>query len=380
MVGSVVYHVRWHGACSLMFIPLRDFGTYGVITDRQDESLPVGAWTDARNMRFSDGEVEKMLEPIVEESTATIIGTPMWMEQWTSGVTTFTAVATATSIWLLEATSDTQSERREVGVGYQGGPWSSFEWGDTVIFHEPESPPQMYDYTTGRFVDLPEWGMISTANQISLRNEPVPELDTDADEEAYYEALKPARDTNLRCKVLRPYKNFLVAVGVTEQGNYSPNGVWWSNTTPLATYKEGGPPNWDYEDPGSLSGKTEIGLGEGPLVAAEILNENLICYTTSSASALTFTGGALVMSVRRLFQKGAAAQHCVAEFQNQHLVVSRETIYTHDGSTVSQLGKGVIEEAFYKRLGPGDYERIQVIKNPIRKEVSIVFDADGELV
>ncbi|MGB2336183.1 MAG: hypothetical protein ACPH5V_02645, partial [Alcanivorax sp.] len=51
-----------------MFIPMRNFGKFGVVTniDNDEDSLPVGTWGDALNMRFSGIELEKMLEPTKE--------------------------------------------------------------------------------------------------------------------------------------------------------------------------------------------------------------------------------------------------------------------------------------------------------------------------
>ena len=355
-----------------MFIPLRDFGKYGVIHDTMDDALPVGVWSDARNVRFSGLEIEKMLEPEIERSLDSITELPRWFEQWSSSSSTYVAVATDTSLYILESDGSGPSTWRVAGTGYQAGKWQSFEWGDTVIFNNGRDIPQIYDYGTGTFVDLPYWGIISTG------------------EEAADPTLAPTRDTNLRAEVLVPYKSFLVALNVTENGKKKPNTVWWSGASDLATFSTeiNGPPDWDYEDPGSLSGKSEVGLGEGGITAAVVLNENLIIYTDTSATAMTFTGGSLVMGFRRLFGKGAAGIHCVAEFDNAHFVVSRDQIYLHDGSTVRQIAQDRVEDEFFKRVGAGGrfgdanalFNDFQVIQNPDRKEIYVIFDANGELL
>lgn len=355
-----------------MFIPLRNFGKYGVIHDTMDDALPVGVWSNARNVRFSGLEMEKMYEPTIEQALTGITGTARWMEQWSSPTVTYVAVATDDSIWILESDGELSSSWRQAGSGYSKGKWQSFEWGDTVIFNNGKNPPQIYDNATGAFVDLPNWGIISTA------------------EEAADPLLEPTRDTAARCDILVPYKNFLVACGVTESGKKKGNTVWWSDATSLATYSTEiyGPPLWDYEDPGTLSGKNEVGLGEGEITAAAVLNENLIIYTDTSATAMTFTGGNLVMGFRRLFNKGCAGVHCVTEFQNQHFVVARDQIYVHDGSTVQQIAQDRVEDEFFKRVGAGGrfgdanavFSDFQVVQNPDRKEVYVIFDANGELL
>ena len=354
-----------------MFIPFRNFGKYGVIHDTMDDALPVGVWSNARNVRFSGIEMEKMYEPAVEVSLTGITGTPRWMEQWSDSSVSRVAVATDDAIWLLRATSDVDSEWVRAGSGYNGGKWQSFEWGDTVIFNNGVDVPQIFDRGTETFVDLPNFGVISTA------------------EEAADPLLGPTVVTNMRCDILVPYKNFLVACNVSEKGVRKSNTVWWSDATTLATYSTefAGPPSWDYEDPGTLSGKNEVGLGEGQITAAVVLNENLIIYTDTSTTAMTYNQGPLVMGFRRLFNKGAAGMHCVAEFQNNHFVCSNDQLYIHDGSTVSLIAKDRVEDEFFRRVGAGgrfgvanaEFSDFQVVKNPDRKEIYIVFDANGEL-
>ncbi len=94
------------------------------------------------------------------------------------------------------------------------------------------------------------------------------------------------------------------------------------------------------------------------------------------------------MGFRRLFNKGAAGINCVVEFQNQHFVVSRDQIYVHDGSTVQEIARDRVEDEFFRRVGAGGrfgdanakFNDFQVIQNPDRKEVYLIFDANGELL
>jgi len=323
-----------------MFIPLRKFGAYGVVSDTMGESLPIGTWSDALNVRFTGIELQKMLEPVLE-AEFTPSGA-VWFQPWSDGLSSHMAVATSTNLYMWQA-NDADSgafllATRDSGTYNESGHWQSFEWGDTVIFNNGKDIPQIYDPGIGKFKDLPNWGIISSAEDLTFNAD-------------------PTKDTGARCKVLLPYKNFLVALG-TSEGQFSPNTVWWSDATSLSTYKEGlgdlkGPPSWDYESPSTLSGKQEIGVGEGELTWGATLNENLIIYSLASATAMQAVGGTQVMSFRRLFNKGAASLHCAAEFNNRHFVVSRDQLYVHDGSTVQLIAKDRVEDEFFKRLGKG---------------------------
>ena len=276
----------------MQLIPLRNFGTHGVVHDSQDQAMPVGTWSDARNIRFTGLSFEKMLEPTLEMAwDYATNGDPEWFQGWSDGTSTYFALATATKLWFWqssEAGSGTGVDATRASGDYLPGQWQSFAWGDTVVFNNGKNAPQIFNVGTLQFDDLPEWGLISTAEDIT----------NNAD---------PSRDTVARCTCLLPYKNYLVALGVTENGTYQPNTVWWSGPTSLVgldSSSGGGPPSWDYESPGSLSGKAEVGVGDGALTWGAVLNESLICYTDSSATAMTFVGGSFVMSFRRLFNKG----------------------------------------------------------------------------
>jgi len=358
-------------------VPLQNFGKYGVVNDTLNSALPIGTWTDARNMRFTGIQMEKMLEPTMMYPWSDDYP-PVWMQGWADSASTYLVVATQTELFFLLRNSDADAGTwlnvtRDSGPYDASGTWDSFAWGDTCIFNNGADVPQIFDQNELKFIDLPNWGLVSTADDI-----------------ANFAA--PSRQTGAICKILKPYKNQLVAMGISEQGLFQPNTVWWSDITSLSTIDttgpEGsGPPSWDYESPETASAKSEVGIGYGAITCAANLNENMVIYTDNSATLMQFVGGGFIMSFRRLFNKGAAGQKCAVEFNNQHFVLSRDQIYLHDGSTVKLIAKDRVEEEFFRRLGKQgrfggseeiDWERIQVVQNPDRKEISIIYDRVGE--
>jgi hypothetical protein len=359
-------------------IPLDNFGKFGVVADTLNAALPIGTWTDAKNMRFSGLQMEKMLEPLVEKSLSGegALGPVQWMQGWADGLSTYVIIAAENRLYFLRRKNAADTgiwvEVSKGGSAYSSeGRWSSFSWGDTVIFNNQVDPPQIFNPGKLRFADLPNWGLVSTATDIA-------------------NFAPPSRYTNARCKILVPYKNFLIAAGVTEGGRYQPNTVWWSDTTNLSTYQTSGPagngpPLWDYESPATLSGKSEVGIGSGSITCAAPLNENLVIYTDGSTTNMQFVGGGSVMSFRRLFQKGAAGLNCAAEVGNQHFVVSRDQLYVHDGSSVSLIAVDRVEEEFFRRVAKGgrhgssvdgaepEWNDVLVAKNPDRKELTVLY-------
>ena len=334
----------------MAFVPMRNFGVAGVIQDTPSESLPVGTWSDALNVRFTGGQIEKMLEsgPVVEDATgnpdtATTGTDCRFMITWTDGFSSYLAAvfrqadgldyvyrwdqrspnpdATTPAIW------------EQIGGPYAGGPWQGFQWGNTFIINNGTCAPQIFDRDAQAMIDLPNWGKISTANDITT-------------------GAAPSKDTQSTCRWIGPLKNYLVALNVQESGDNNPNKVWWSDPAAAASIDYA--PLWDYTSPATLSGQTEVGVGAGNIVTAKLLNDNLIIYTDADATALSVVGGRFVMQTRRLFNKGAAGLHTVEEFENKHFVIARDQIYVHDGSTPQLIAQDRVEREFYKRIGKKD--------------------------
>lgn len=329
-------------------INLDNFGQFGVIQDTAAESLPINAFTDALNVRFTGFQVEKILEP------ANLVEDPTGRPSLPTGATEciFSLVWTdALSSYLMaifrhddgfdyayrwDQRVENPSENtipvvwEQIGGPFNQGTWQGFEWGDTFIVNNGGQAPQIFNRITQSLEDLPEWGLISTSNDI-LNN---------AD---------PSNDTRATCEIIVPLKNYLVALNVRESGDFKPNTVWWSNPAAAATLEFA--PSWDYQSPSTLSAQAQAGVGYGNIKAALSLNDNLIIYSDGDATAMSIVGGRFVMGFRRLFNKGAAGPNAVVEFNNRHFVVSRDQIYVHDGSKPELIAKDRVEREFFDRMG-----------------------------
>lgn len=331
----------------------------------------MGTWTDARNIRFSGQSFEKMLEPevLLPRDPETEEGILRWGRTWSDGLSSYCVVATDNYLYFWRDSDGLSGEWVQAGGPYETGNWQGFAWGNTVVANNGTTAPQIFNQNTLQFEDLPKWGLISTAEDI-----------TNGDD--------PSKDTDARCVCLQPLGSFLVALGVTESGLYRPNTSWWSDASSLVGLDTGiggtgGPPSWDYESPATLSGKREIGVGDGAITNGAELNENLIIYNESSATAMSVAGGSQVMSSRRLFGNGCAGLNLAAEYNNRHFVVSADRIYHHDGSTVGEIAKDRVQDTFFERAGKGgryglsriNFDNMQVINNPDRKEINLVYDS-----
>lgn len=377
-----------------MLIPHAQLGQIGVVGDQNGQALPVNAWTDSLNVRFTPLGIEKIAESTLRlpsDENMDIFTTKRYQNQ------AYVFAASAFGLYMYTAENGWKFTSKPVtGDEYR---WDFCHWGDTVIFNHFQHPPQMWDWEADDWADLPKWGMISTEYDLTKGED-------------------PSFDTELRCQRLLSYKSQLVAIGImhkdpidaeldpTDQENWpddlvyekteyleKDNVVWVSNTTSDPTYKvpegepgggadsgvtglmAGGPPSWDYISPATLSVHQVVGASDGKYVAAELLNESIIIYTVTAAHALVFTGGQYVVQTRRLFQRGCAGHKSLCEFGNQHFVIDYDAIYVHDGSQATRIGEDMFDVQFFERSV--DLETSTVAHDPENKEIWMYFDTNA---
>ena len=380
-----------------MIIPHVNLGEIGVVGDQNGQALPLSAWTDSLNVRFTTLGIEKIAESTLR------IPTTYTFQCFTTKLRNGNVHIYAASRGGLHMYDGAEWFFTPADIS-EDTLWQFTHWGDTVIFNCPERPPFMFDWGTiedpesvpenGYFIPLPKWGIISTEWDLSTGGD-------------------PSFDTEARCERLVAYKSQLVAVGLTmkepidaeldpedipeespvyekTERKQKSNVVWVSDTTSDPTYKlpegesgggadsgvsgavRGGPPSWDYISPATLAVQQVVGAADGRYIAAEPLNDSIIIYTATAAHALIFTGGQYVVQTRRLFERGIAGPRCVCQFGNNHFVIDGDQLYVHDGSTASRVGEDMFDVEFFKRAI--NLKAAVVTHDPENREVWIYYD------
>lgn len=311
-------------------IKLRDIGARGLIKDVIPHEVPDGWLTDAQNVRFS-------ARGILRYPTARQIYSPsgaLWMSSCERGVGSSVFYASATNLFVSDGDGGFANASRS-GTPYTAAQdWHSEVYGRSMLFNSFSNIPQIIQPGDTQFSDLPNWPASTFA------------------------------------KVIRVYKNFFVAINLQEGATEKPNVLMWSD----AAYNNGVPPNWDYNDPTSLSAQATIGAGDGELVDAKVMGDQLIIYTQFSAHSMQFVGGNFVMQFRELFKFGALNRDCVGVFDRKHFVVGRDHIYVHDGVNIKRVAEGRVERAIYDDIM--DPDKVRVVMNPSAYEATVYFQSN----
>lgn len=323
-----------------MRLPIRELGRVGMISDLPPADLPPNAVTNAVNVAFRDGAMQRA-EGLARAHD--IVGDAVWMESWFSTgngrslvVTEVAGAPDASKIYeIIGGVVSDISPVSPISTGYF---WDSCVFGTTAILNNGAETPWARTITdAGVITAMADWPAGWVADMI------------------------------------RPYRNFLVALSVTEGANPKDDTrVAWSNAAP----NNGLPPDWDGLDPASLAGGTSLPGSSGPIMDAAVLGQSLIIYMQTAAHSMSLAGGQYVMSFRQLFDRGLLGRRCVVPFDSQHFCIGNGAIYTHNGSQIQYPADERIQTRFFSELARTD--SIRLSNDSSRRLIEIAYSTDPD--
>lgn len=306
----------------------------GVNRSLEAETLPPGVWTDVRNVSFNNGKSRKAQghESVFGTPPANILTllpnvidkVPYWFE------------ATADKIYRTEGSVHTDVSR------LAGGPYTATEtkrWNggvlnQVVVLNNETNFPQALLPSASNFVNLANW---------------------------------PANTT---CKILRPFKSYLVALNVTKTSVNYPTLVKWSSPADPGQV----PSTWDETDPTNDAGENPLADTYGAIVDGRKLKDTFIIYKEDSVYSMRYVGGVFVFQFQQLFDDvGMIAANCVAEFDGSHFVVSWNDVYVHNGVQKKSVIEGHMREYLYSTLRIDANDRTFVVPDYSNTEMWICY-------
>ncbi|WP_444939405.1 hypothetical protein [Microbulbifer sp. JMSA002] len=310
----------------MAFYPIRQLGERGINVDTPPFELPVNEFSAGKNVRFANGAAQTMPSPKILEPLAEA---PVWGAGWVSDGVPQLAYASQTELYIREnETFVKRTNSTDFSTGYSPSEnWQSLVWGESVIFNNGVDVPQIREPTDTEFKALPNW------------------------------------PSNLRAKLLSGYKNFMVALGITEDGVNYPNTVRWS------TEAEPGqvPWTWDVVDLSGLAGANPVDSGASELVDCLPLGGANIIYSQEATYLMQFVGGQYVFAFDKLLDQGILCRDAVAAFDKFHFVIGSTEIFVHDGSSTRPVAHRRANKTFYNEVG--DRTKVRCVANHKTKEV-----------
>jgi hypothetical protein len=182
-----------------------------------------------------------------------------------------------------------------------------------------------------------------------------------------------AWDANVRCKVLRQFGNFLVAMDITESGVRKPSRVLWSNAADPGSL----PSSWAYGDPTVDAGDDGV-EGGGVLVDGLTLGDSFVLYKSASTSLMRFVGGNDVMSIKEIpGGQGLLAAGCAVSTPVGHVCLTTGDIVVHQGGAPRSIASDLVRNTIFRELSKTYASRAFLSANPSQNEVWVCYPTTG---
>jgi hypothetical protein len=317
-------------------------GSPGIILDSPAHKIVDSAFSAGKNMRFGDNGAESLVGDLEVFSTASI--TPLWVGFFPPITAPRWAYANLSEVWAYEGTTHTEITR--VSGDYNGS--STERWQSTVlngvgVLNNVLDLPQAWTNfePTTPLVDLPNW--------VATR----------------------------RCKSLRSFKNFLVALYLIDSGTERPYRVLWSDSANTGAL----PTNWDSTDPASDSREFDLAETSDYLVDQLSMGDINIIYKEHSTWGMQYIGPPYYFRFWKILSKnGLLHRDCMANVPFGHVVVTQNDMLVHSGQIerAESIINAKLRRWLFGSIDTTNFRNSFLMSNPTKNEVYFCFPEVGE--
>ncbi|QIN94806.1 virion-associated protein [Proteus phage Privateer] len=340
---------------------LRGVGNKGVISDIPPFDLSPDTWSNANNVRFQANRVQKIggnnptiMEGMPNVKPLAVVQRPMKSEMIYGTGDPFTnkgklyrtegGVHEDISRWVDPDDHDKGT------VDYNSSPttpWSYSILSNTIVMSTKFEDPQGITPFTDRFDTIPGWGK--------------PKKDSDV-------------TVNWKTNRIRAYKNYLICLGMIENGVEYAQRVRWSDIA----FVDELPQNWWEDSEDHDGGFNDLSDSLSYIIDGAPLRDSFVIYTNRDTFLMDYVGGALVFNFRKIFSdSGILTDGCCVEFEGKHFVISEDDIFVHNGSTRKSIVTGRVKDKLIQEISSVNPNATKVYSYPTRKEIWVTYVRPG---
>jgi hypothetical protein len=323
-------------------LPVRDVGSIGVVTDIRPASLPINAFTKAKNVRFDEGKVGR--SPVFRKIKESLGFSPRFTYAIPSNASgSFASIALVSDTFDIKAYANGNIVTR-IGVlsttASRPTPFTGTNLADIAYINRVDKVPVYMANGGTSFATLPNW------------------------------------DSTWRTASLRAYGDFLIALNTTEGSTSYPSRVRYSNLA-LANSV---PDSWDASDTTKSAGFNDIVQMKTAIVDGMTLGTNFIIYSKDQVWMMEFVGGTFIHNFRKLFSDcGVINQNCIAEVEGAHYVFDHDDLYIHDTHTRQSICDERVKTYIFGGLNTAKNDRCFVHHNPELDEVMFCYVSGDDM-
>lgn len=182
---------------------------------------------------------------------------------------------------------------------------------------------------------------------------------------------------NTYCKSLRAYKNYLVALNVTKAGQNYPFMVKWSSPADPGAV----PATWDTADQTQDAGEVDLAQSPGRIIDGLPLRDMFMIYKEDSIVRMTPSGTNSIFNFQPVLgTSGALNRNCIVELDGVHFVLTGSDVIVHDGQSASSVLDKQARRALFGDFDVSAIDRAFVVKNPFLNEVMVCYASVGNSI
>lgn len=316
-------------------VRMRDLGQFGLNTDAEAWSLPSGYLTGGNNFRVSAGSISTFggyRREGIELPAALIPAHLLY-------------VNAENDLWVVCGTTNIYS--------YDGATWLDvtgpalnalpLEWQHTMLGRLPiinnpaDHPRVMTPATHGQDFAYLQW-----------------------------EAGVSWSDAGMQCKSIVSFRNFLVAMNMTEGGVVQPDVIRWSHPADSG----GLPVSWNDADPQYRANKVVLAGDGGDILGGLPLRDSMAIYRERGTAILDFVGGDYVFRIRSLSSTTTLINtNSIVEVKGEHIFISEGDVVRSDGNAIVSLMHNRLRKRFASDFNDNARDAAFVVHNREFKEV-----------
>ena len=174
---------------------------------------------------------------------------------------------------------------------------------------------------------------------------------------------------------MRVYREFLIAMDITEAGIRDSDLVRWSDAAP----PDDVPQSWTVGSQ-SQAGSASAAFTPGILVDGRALRDAFYIYKTHATYVLQLIGGSLIMSVRPVFSTmGALSRGCIVEWRGQHIVLTDGDVVIHNGVEAQSLVDRRVRRAIFENMDVDNFGNSYLVLDKEAQEVWVCVPSTGNV-
>jgi hypothetical protein len=312
-------------------------GQHGLIKDISPTELPDNAWSDGRNIRFRDETAALMDGQSAIYDPPSI--QPYYLLPVVNGANRLWAYPGLTAIYASDGTTHTNISRVTGGAyaATADNRWNGGVLGGITILNNGVDIPQ-------------QWASSLASVCVGLSNWP-----------------------SATAKVVRPFKYYLVALGMNEGGNVS--DVRWSHPADPGTV----PSSWSLTDPTKDCGQVNLAETSDSVVDCLPMRGANIIYKTHSCYTMQYVGGNDIFRFDKLSgETGMLTTDCAREFSGGHFLLTADDVVVNDGVGITSIINKRMRRALFNAIDTTYYNRSFVVHNPSKSEMWVCIPEVGQ--